>query len=122
VNHATFCVETYGGVEVHLIWPVDGAGLVKFIKRRFKVDVKLGAEDPVAGGCVDAWDGGPVIIGLKKFKLTPDSISDVAHECCHAAELILRTRGIPHILETSETYAYLTDSLVRRCLEKLMRS
>lgn len=108
--------------NVYLLWNVRGdAALQKFIKKRFKLDYEPG-KDTWDGRCLQVLtkdNGRAMVIALKKWEGTPRWHSTLSHECFHAAEWILRIRDVPHCEATSEVYAYLTESLIRRCLERL---
>ena len=44
-------------------------------------------------------------------------LGELAHEALHAAVQILTRKGMKLTDESDEAYAYLTGSIVRRCLE-----
>lgn len=63
-----------------------------------------------------------IVIGLRSWdSKSPVWAGALAHECLHAAQMILEARGIFLCDETSEVYAYLLDSLVRRATSVLSR-
>lgn len=116
VNVGWFYDETWRQ-NIYLLWPVLSASdFTKFIRRQFR-QVYEGI-DGFDGRClnVPTRNGFQIVIGVRSVKLTPEAISTLAHECFHAAEYILEARCVPHSEATSEVYAYLTDSIVRRCL------
>lgn len=61
--------------------------------------------------------GGTVIIIALRAEWTGhrDQYANLAHEAFHAAEYICERAQIPHGEATSEVFAYLTGSIVRRC-------
>lgn len=46
---------------------------------------------------------------------TKGSKIDISHECCHATFYILEKSGIPHNVDTDETYAY-HQSFLFKCI------
>lgn len=116
---AWFYDEVYRA-NVDLIWPVNGPKVEAFIKERFGVKYKcpkdFGAKVVEMNHDVRGFNH--QVICLRSFTSgDPVDHSFLAHECFHAAEHILSKRGIDLISEaTTEPYAYLLESLVRRCL------
>jgi hypothetical protein len=107
--------------NVWLIWPCDQAALNAYAATHFHGDLQ-GDDDEWYGKCLktDTTDraGTIQVIVLRNFEMTPECISTLAHECFHAAEYILEGK-VAHSNDTSEVFAYLTDSIMRRCLRIL---
>ena len=115
---AWFYEETYRE-NIDLIWPVDNPKVTAFMKSRFNIKYKSTFE---FGGRVVELDNPPhghhqvICLGVWSRHPDPTDLSFVSHECFHAAENILSKRAIPLVDDSCEAYAYLLESLVRRCL------
>lgn len=111
-----FYIETWKA-NVWLVWPCNSAQLIKIVKKQLGRKVEM-EDDEWAGRCLDipCRRGRVRLIAMREFRMTPDSISTLAHECFHAAEFILENKVKHDSALTSEVYAYLTDSILRRCL------
>lgn len=106
-----------------LAYPADNASLDAFIKREFGINEKTSDGD-FLGRCVEIVDDGEEIgnvIALARWRGTPRDHAILAHEALHAAHNVLSRRGVEFTEHTDETYCYLMDSLVRRCLEILTK-
>ena len=108
--------------NVWLVWPAKNAQIVKIIRRDLGMKWEPPDADTWAGKCLliePKRRGSVQMIVLRGWSLSPESISTLAHECFHAAEYILSGK-VEHCDATSECFAYLTDSIMRRCLRLLM--
>lgn len=110
--------------SVHVIWPVGPEEMRNYIRYQFGLDWDPGTGEP-GGRCIEVVGknglGCANIIALRDWDPTsPSSVSILAHEAFHAAEHILSDRATPHKESvTSETFAYLIESIVRRSMEIL---
>ena len=115
-SYGWFFDQTWN-VNVHLIWPVDSELVNQYVREQF--DFEYGNLKEFSGRCLQIMKGeslAVILIALEKWEPTPRWVACLAHECFHAAEMILEERGLKHGLETSEAYTYLLESLVRRCM------
>lgn len=115
----TFYDETYG-VTVKIFCPASNDTIRKYLKEHYNTDEN--DDSPFSGKCVeiDSDDGHcESLIFLKEWELSPFWVSVLAHECFHATEQILRARDIKHSEKTSEAWAYLHDSIIRRSMKIL---
>ena len=106
-------------VSITLIWPVDAAKANHYIHR------KIGPTKHAVGDDMAAWTwdlNGNIVIGLSDWAATSLWMSNLAHESVHAADYILASRGMQLTSETSEAYAYLAGSIVRRSLDLINRA
>lgn len=112
---------------VHLLWESDGPQSAAYMRTNFpEVEVDKTDED-------DEWGGRHMmlefsragknheihLVMLREFQGTIEDISVLAHELLHATHDVLYSRGLRLTDDTVEAFAYLHDSLVRRCLEAL---
>lgn len=105
-----------------LVWPVDTMSLRAFIADRLpNADLSLlDDEDDTFAGTCDIYDNHH-IIALTRWRGTTDDIALLSHECNHAALDCLFTKGAKIDEDNQEPLAYLQESLLRRCLERLRR-
>ena len=112
-----FYDETYRE-NIDLIWPVDAKKITAFMKHRFGVDYSR--DNEFGASVVELMNqdkGHHQIICLREWnRADPRDVSMLAHECFHVAEHILSKRGIVLGDCTAETYAYILESIMRRCL------
>lgn len=110
-------------VNIYLLWPAKVQQLERYVQEN--LDENYRDTDDFVGRCVEnisSENGQTIVIALEQFKRNNiQNLTTLAHECFHAAEYILHHRGIFHSAATSEAYAYLSDSIFRRCLEKLLK-
>lgn len=118
--NAWFYDETYRE-NIDLIWPVDEKQMIRFMKDRF--DIAYKPEKEFGATCLMINKGSGAshqLICLHEWDRTDNTdLSFLAHEAFHAAEHILSIRGIellPDNRTTAEAYAYLIESIMRRCL------
>lgn len=109
--------------NVWLVWAVNSKQLSRIVKKELGQDY-MPENESWAGKCLSMDSklqkgGHAVVIALREWSLEPGHISTLAHECFHAAEYILQGRVEHNPDTTSEVFAYLTDSIVRRCLRLL---
>lgn len=118
-----FREETYYA-DVHILWPEGESRLTTdkvrdYIKLWCTVDVTPSEDswgELLAGWMDDR--SAYVIVLYEPWTATPMCISTLVHEVFHCADQILTSRGVFQIPGTdNEPYAYLIDSLFRRCLE-----
>ena len=114
---AWFYEETYRE-NFGLIWPVNDRRIVAFVKNRFSIDYAR-KDDEFGASVVEVrtTKGHHQVICLREWdRIDPRDVSMLAHECFHAAEHILSKRGIALGDFTTEPYAYMVESIMRRCL------
>jgi hypothetical protein len=101
--------------NIYLLWPCNVEQLNAFTGRNFGCQDSLAGE--FAGWCVNfkTVRASGQVIALREWRGTPEDIATLTHECFHAAEYILEGK-VGHAEATSEVFAYLLGSLVRRCL------
>ena len=120
-NVAWFYDDLYQ-FNVHIIWPVNHRDLCAYLKRCFGIIMEP-SERTFNGKCSEvitaAGQTGIHVISLAEWANDPKWHGVVAHECFHATEQILDQRGLKHCDQTSEAWAYLLQSLVRRTLRCL---
>lgn len=91
-----------------------------FLLRRFNVELDERSKGFFFAGTIEARtsDGSMwQIVTIREWRGC--NISDItllSHELFHVTENILTSKGLPHSPETSEAWAYLHDSLLRRFL------
>jgi hypothetical protein len=121
--HGWFRDEVYQA-NVYLLWPFgrrflpfrDTAG---YFKRSHQF-IPNNLDDTPDGRCISI-PGRGVVIFLSRWRGTPEDHSTLSHEVFHAVSYILDPRGIPYCPgESNEPFAYLLDSLHRRCLQMIM--
>lgn len=80
-----------------------------------------------ASGAKTVWierDGGNALVLWfpMSFKATDgDDLATLAHECFHAAEMVLRNRGLKLSDESDEAYAYYVGYVFRECHKRLAK-
>ena len=116
-----FYDETYRA-NVDIIWPVRAVHIAGYVKRRtgitdYKLDDDFGAKTVE---CCNPEGGEINIICLRTWSLNdPRDVAMLAHEVFHVAEHILSRRNITLTSGQTEPYAYLIESIMRRCLTLL---
>ena len=60
-----------------------------------------------------------ILMVIKRLTNSPEDKSVLAHECFHATEATLKSRGIKYCKETTEVWAYNIEMLVRIFSEDL---
>lgn len=121
-NHwaAYFEDEVYR-VRIELLWPVTAKQIKVYIETHYP-EVHYDDMRPFGAKCVkfDANSGTHVeIICLSEWKKPLDAYdySFLAHECFHATSHILTRAGMPlEDFVSSEAYAFLLESIMRRSL------
>lgn len=109
-------------IDLWLIWPAGVAEVDYFLRRQFGIEERT-KDSGFVGRFVEVLEnngdetGG--VIALRRWKRDPYHISILVHECLHATHFFLDRRGLTMTDDTDEAYAYLLDSLTRRCLEVL---
>lgn len=109
-------------IDLWLIWPAGSADVNHFLRCEFGIEEKT-KDSAFVGRFVEVLEsngdehGG--VIALRQWKRNPYYISVLVHECLHATHWFLNRRGLTMTDDTDEAYAYLLDSLTRRCLEVL---
>ena len=80
--------------------------------------------DDYCGTCyqIKTKDGTADLISLGRWTGDAFDNGELAHEALHAAIQILGRKGMKLTDESDEAYAYLTGSIVRRCLELIAGS
>lgn len=110
--------------DIYLLWPATPEQLSKFVRKKTG-DADYDNTAEFGGRCVehvDGKNGQMLFIALRNWKRRDNyDLATLAHECFHATEYILRHRGFEFTEATSETFAYLFDSIFRRSLEKLLK-
>lgn len=118
-NVGWFYDPTYRA-NVELIWPVTGDMVSAYVKKRCGIDYPI--DQAFGAKCVEVLtDNGDThlnIVCLTEWNLKDASdVAMLAHEVFHCAEHILSRRGIDLVSKvTTEPYAYLIESIMRRCL------
>ena len=118
----SFYDEMYG-VKFYLLCPTTIEKLELFVKAKYKLELNNPPPN-VAGCCLDFHTdkGSEIVIALlTPFDWKPESINTLVHECYHAAEFVLRDRGVQSNKTTSEAWAYYIGYLVEKCLSKLKK-
>ncbi len=122
--HGWFYDETYRA-DVDVIWPVNLQQVNSFIKEKHGIEPSAEEQETFGAKCVEVTMPNGVqvnIICISEWPRKPDAMdySFVCHECFHAADHILARRGLPlRAYVSSEAYAFLIESLVRRVLTLL---
>jgi hypothetical protein len=117
--------EPVYSATVQVCWDVDTKGMESYIARTFPEYVgAIPRLDPWCAWSLELSDKQHelYLICLRKFQWTPDDIGTLAHECLHTTASMLRSRGLSFNKQTEEAYAYLHDSLVRRCLAEMQKA
>lgn len=115
-----FFDETYRE-NIDIIWPVNQKQVSAYIERRYGlVAEKDDPSDTFGAMCsniiMDDGTGGQ-IISLRGWDAScPKDVSMLTHEVFHCADHILGKRGMPLTAGSTEAYAYLIESIMRRCL------
>lgn len=117
--------------SIHLLWPLPGKELTgkqidKYLRNQFKDKtgpMEIPSDDMFDGRCSElgAECHGVHVISLREWEMTPKWISCLSHECFHATEQALSQRGMVLNDASSEAYAYLMQSMVKRCLDILTK-
>lgn len=101
-----FDVEPWGCII--LFYYGDGKEFERFAKKKFDLDIEANG----LLGITSFDDDLPTIVWVNKIENVPT----ICHELLHAVSHILRSRGVEHIKETEEVYAYTMSELLRRIL------
>jgi hypothetical protein len=106
--------------SVHLLWPCTPEGLKAYLKG--VCDVDYHNEKSAAARCLLVEKDGATayIICLFGWEPSPKWIAALSHEALHATQMILDSRGMALSEATEETYCYMQESIVRRCLDLIM--
>ena len=106
---------------MEIIWPVNAAQVARHIKVRHKMEHDPHDTFGAKLVTIDRKDGTDVqIICLRTFDSgDPSDIAMLAHEVFHCADHILARRGVELQKGTTEPYAYLIESIMRRSLNLL---
>lgn len=97
-------------LDIFVIVAKDEVAFSKIMKRRFDHDTEYEPGERFQGHCINLDEKG-VVIGLINWKNTLKGYAVLAHECFHAVEYILGDRDTSHCGETSESWAYLLDTI-----------
>lgn len=121
-----FSVDVY---DVDVVFAINLSGTdvttkIKNLNPSLPNDVFHGFEDwkPDEEGCAGRLGfvaGGYVVLITAKEGLPNRFFNTLSHEISHLTTHILRDRGIDHIQETDEAYAYLTGYLTQQMWELL---
>lgn len=109
-----------------LVWPVNSEGLEKYVHTEFPEHAKdYYCHRDFGGKAIylpnnGKGKGSTYIVALSRWSGNADDHSNLVHECLHIAGLILDHRDIHITLEHDEPLAYLTQYLVRQCLNVLL--
>jgi hypothetical protein len=72
-------------------------------------------------GLCQEFSNGAQFIALRTHDRTPTQvIVTLVHEAIHAAQNLMRTRGIGRGPDSDETESYLIDYIVEQCLERMV--
>lgn len=119
-----FYDETYRS-NIDVIWPVNLKQVDAFVKWRYGIEPNRNEQPTFGAKYVEITKSNGMqanIICLAEWPRIPDATdySFVAHECFHATDHILARRGLPlQSYVSSEAYAFLLESIVRRVLTLL---
>lgn len=116
MKHSTFFLDVYQ-IRVHLLWDVSTRELNQFVRE--KVNANFRSAGSFEGVCVWFRGGDTVTIGLRKWKGSTRDIAILSHEVFHAVSWIMREAGIKMCIATEECAGYLTEAIMRRCLNKI---
>lgn len=109
--------------DVWILYPCDEPALTRFVEKKFKKILEPDEKPGFLGRFVSIEDddGNSLghVIALSKWRNSPANVAILVHEALHVTHSILSDRGVELNDDTSEAFAYLLDSLVRRCLERL---
>ena len=91
--------------------------VVEFAKKRFSVDLEFDF-DGLGGVCftVSAPRGNAILIWTYHKKNDPKGYADLAHECLHAVNHTLKTRGVDSSYDNDEPQTYLLSELIEQAL------
>jgi hypothetical protein len=108
--------------NIEIIWPVDSRKVAAHIKKNHNTDYET--DDDWSAKCVEILSpqGAETnLICLRHWSSNPKPgmRGNLAHEIFHATEHILSARSTRLTKDTTEPYAYLTESITRRCYELL---
>lgn len=122
LNTHYFYDETWRA-NIWLVWPATPATLKKWIEKQFKIPYKN--DKSFNGRCLEVVDAENVplanVIALAGWDVNPKWISVLAHEALHCTDQVLSERGIRLTQDSDEAYTYFHESIMRRCLEFLMK-
>jgi hypothetical protein len=79
-------------------------------------EIALGV-DSINSGAMTVLKNGIIYIWVDSIK--GEGVSHLAHECCHAANFTLGTRGIKISTKNDEAHAYLTQWIFYQCYKSL---
>jgi hypothetical protein len=120
----SFYDELYG-VTYHLFVNTSKAKLNNFLLKNYNTVIQNSDNvDELAGCCIELTTkkGSVIVIALcSAFTNTPECHGTLVHECYHAAEFVLRNRGVQSNKTTSEAWAYYLGYLIEQVLGKLMK-
>lgn len=110
---------------VHLLWDVNNDGLNEYLKTNFPDEEVPGGEDDWCGchAPLRSQTEPPHevhVVALQKLEMDPACLAVLTHEIVHVTHDVLHPRGLRCKPSTIEAYAYLHDSLMRRCLEAFL--
>ncbi len=118
--------------NIYVMWPEPGKKLTTehvndFIRKKFnKKDGPALSDSPFGAKTVELYHNGMQVnlICFHEWPKKPCAMdySFLAHEAFHCAEHILAVRGVSlHTQVSTEPYAYLIESIVRRCLDLICK-
>ena len=115
---AHFYDEVYR-VNIEVIWPVNLSKVKHYVEKNH--NTPYNDEGEFGAKCVRLLNGSVYtnIICLSSWPRKPDptDYSFLAHECFHATSHVLQRAGMPlENFVSSEAYAFLLESFMRRCL------
>lgn len=91
--------------------------VIKFIKKTFGYDFEGSFED-CDGQCITVTDGEKfgIIIWTRKKASDKSAMPDIAHECLHAANHVLKSRGVVSSYDNDEPQTYFLSELMEQAL------
>lgn len=119
-----FCIhDDCWELDLWVICPATNKELDQFLLRKFGIREKT-QDGGFLGQFVEVSeedDGEEIagVIALKGWRGTPKDYDTLSHECLHAVQWFLTSRGIKLNFKSDESYCYLLGSLVRRIAEQL---
>lgn len=107
----------------YVLCPATQEEVADFLKTQFSMNYHDTV--PVGGLCISIDNKQGVhqatVIVISEWKMSPQCLGILAHECFHAAESTLNNCGVRHCNKSSEAFAYLIESIFRRSLELILK-
>lgn len=79
-----------------------------------KLKIADGMDITGAAGVTTYFQGG-IVIWLVANDKSPENVASLVHECVHASNMILGTRGVGACHDNDEAQCYLTEWIFRNC-------